>query len=455
MPAVEDLWPPYAPTTAEPWNSRRVVHLHRRAGFAATWAEIERDVSGPPQEAVTRLFEGRTRIDGQPADYESMAGMLTDTAVGSQMDTRLKAAWVYRLLFSPDPLVERLTLVWHNHFATSNRKVQNLPQMREQNDLLRKYARAPFPQLLTAVVHSPAMLVWLDADKNVAEHPNENLARELMELFTLGIGHYSEPDIREAARALTGWKVVSDNFRFDPKRHDAGEKSILGRAKNFDGDDLLELLCQQPATARRVAWRIARTFLADGVADDAARDALATGLREQQLNIGWAVQTVLGSRQFFSEANLGRRVAAPPEYTIGAVRALECFSPPPSTLLLADWMARMGQELYYPPNVGGWPEGRAWLASGAIVARANFATALLAGGLGSASTAIDALLARHKIGSNLEASVDWLAQLLFGGLRQEAVRAVATEAARNADRIGGAHVAAVNILLARPEAELN
>ena len=142
MPSVEDLWAPYAPTTAEPWNVRLAVHLHRRAGFAATWSEIERDVAGPPQEAVTRLLEAPSRVDAQPADYESMTAMLTDTAVGSQMDARLKAAWVYRMLFSPDPLGERLTLVWHNHFATSNRKVQNLPQMRQQNDQLRKYARA-------------------------------------------------------------------------------------------------------------------------------------------------------------------------------------------------------------------------------------------------------------------------------------------------------------------------
>ena len=188
MLSASDYFKPYEPTTAAPWNRRRTVHLHRRAGFAATWAELERDLAGTPQQAVTRLLEGKARLDGVPSDYESIATMLTDAATASQLDRRLKAAWVYRMVFSPDALGERLTLLWHSHFATSNLKVKNLKYMHQQNDLLRRHARAPFGELLAAAVHSPAMLVWLDADKNVAAHPNENLGRELMELFTLGIG---------------------------------------------------------------------------------------------------------------------------------------------------------------------------------------------------------------------------------------------------------------------------
>src|SRR5262245_54535392 len=228
------LLPRYQPSPNAPWNLRRVVHLHRRAGFAATWAELQRDLAADPQDAVTRLLEGRARIDGQPADYATTAKLVTDTAVASLLDRRLKAAWAYRMLYGPDPLGERLVLLWHNHFATSNRKVKNLALMQGQNDLFRQHSRAPFSNLLTAIVHQGAMLVWLDADKNVAGKPNENLARELMELFTLGVGHYSETDVQESARALTGWKVVGDAFRFDPRIHDDKPKTILGTTDNLD-----------------------------------------------------------------------------------------------------------------------------------------------------------------------------------------------------------------------------
>src|SRR5262249_43591899 len=158
-------------------------HLHRRAGFAATWSEIQRDLHGDPQDAITRLLSAQTRLDGQPADYGSTAQVLLDAALASQLDRRVKAAWIYRMLLGPDPLGERLVLTWQNHFATSNRKVKDLNMMQGQNEVLRRLARAPFGELLAAVIHQPAMLVWLDADKNRAGHPNENLSRELMELF--------------------------------------------------------------------------------------------------------------------------------------------------------------------------------------------------------------------------------------------------------------------------------
>ena len=161
-----------------------------------------------------------------------MARTIGDAAVASGNPNRLKAWWLYRMLFSPDPLGERLTLMWHNHFATSNRKVQDLALMREQNDLLRQHARATFGELLHAVVKHPAMLVWLDADANRKGHPNENLARELMELFTLGVGNYTEDDVQAAARALTGWTVVGGRFGFRETRHDDGEKVFLAHRRS-------------------------------------------------------------------------------------------------------------------------------------------------------------------------------------------------------------------------------
>src|SRR6516165_12348775 len=205
-------WAPYKPDDGAPWGLRRVVHLHRRAGFAATWGEIQRDLKDGPGATIDRVLAGKSATEGVPEQFVKTADLLGESAGPSGDPARLKAWWVYRMLFSPDPLAERLTLMWHNHFATSNLKVENLTAMRRQNEIFRKLGRGPFGELLKAVVHDPAMLVWLDAPSNRKGHPNENLARELMELFTLGVGHYTERDVQDAARALTGWSVEEDAF---------------------------------------------------------------------------------------------------------------------------------------------------------------------------------------------------------------------------------------------------
>src|SRR5262245_56694354 len=211
--AVRDPWAVYVPSKEVPWDLRRVVHLHRRAGFGATWQEIQRDLKDGPKASIDRLLQGKARSQGISETFEKDAAALADAAVGSgdavgsEGPERLKGWWVYRMLFGPDPLTERLALMWHSHFATSNLKINDLAAMRRQNELFRKYARAPFADLLNAAVRDPALLLFLDAPDNRKGHPNENLARELMELFTLGIGHYTEQDVKEAARALTGWRV--------------------------------------------------------------------------------------------------------------------------------------------------------------------------------------------------------------------------------------------------------
>ena len=202
--------------------------------------------------------------------------------------------------------------------------------------------RSRFADLLEAAVRDPALLIWLDAPSNHSEHPNENLARELMELFTLGIGHYSETDVKQAARALTGWTSRTKQFVEDPAAHDDGEKMILGRPGKWSGSDLVKMLLENPATSLRLAWRICDTFLGEEAvsANDVA--ALAAGLRQRDLDIAWGVETVLRSEAFFAEANLGRRVLSPVEYVVGAVRALELDDPPPSTVALAAEIALHG-----------------------------------------------------------------------------------------------------------------
>jgi uncharacterized protein (DUF1800 family) len=437
-----------------PWDLRRVVHLHRRAGFAATWAELQRDLKDGPQVCIDRLLGGTFRLDGVPAEFEPTASLLADAAVSSNDAGRLKAWWVYRMLFGPDPLTERLVLLWHNHFATSNVKVENLAFMRRQNELFRKLGRGPFGDLLRAVVHDPAMLVWLDAPSNRKGHPNENLARELMELFSMGVGHYTEADVKEAARALTGWSLEDEAFTEDAARHDAGEKIILGHKGPWKGDDLVRIVLEHPATARRLAGRVCEWFLGEKALGMADVGTLADGLRARNLNMGWAVETVLRSRTFFADENLGNRVLSPVEYVIGAAHALELFEPPSSTLVLAEWCGRLGQDLFYPPNVGGWPGGRSWLTTRALLGRANYAAALVDGQRVGRPGPMDALALAQRHGAKdvvvfytrlllgTEPVPAWRARLTAG------VDAKLTEQAESARRT-------VALILAMPESQLN
>jgi uncharacterized protein (DUF1800 family) len=374
-------WAPYQPTDAAPWNLERVVHLHRRAAFSATWNEIQRDLKDGPEAAVTRLLAGQARLEGTPDDFENLAGIIGQAAADSGSPERLKAWWLYRCLFTPHPLEERLTLLWHNHFATSNLKVDDLRLMKQQNETLRRLAFARFGEMLSAIVRDPALLLWLDAPSNRPGHPNENLARELMELFTLGIGHYTEDDVKEAARALTGWTVRQRQFLLQDKAHDRGPKTILGQRGDFEGEELVRLLREQPATARRLAWRLTSEFCGERVVSDAALGELAAGLRQHDLDIRWGVETILRSELFFAPANIGSRVCDPVSFLVGKLRALECWRQLPSTLVLAEWVSRMGQDLFYPPNVGGWPGGRAWLSTRTVIARTNCMSALVAGSL--------------------------------------------------------------------------
>ncbi len=425
---VMSSWNPYQPTSKQPWDVRRVVHLHRRCVFGPCWAEVDRDLSGDPQAAVTRILEGSCRAVGTPEDFEQLWPLIGQAAVTSDNPGRLKAWWVYRLLFSPDPLGERLTLMWHNHFATSNLKIADLALMRDQNETLRRHARAPFAEIMSAMMRDPALLRWLDAPTNRKGHANENLARELMELFTLGVGHYTEDDVTEAARALTGWTVRDGQFFESSLAHDAGEKSILGETGTFNTDDLLAILLDHPATAERLAWRLTNEFFGEDVVDDTAMRELASGLVEHQLDIGWAVETVLRSEWFFSEANVGTRVCDPVTFLLAPLRAIECWRQTPSTLILAEWLKRFGQDLFYPPNVGGWNGGRTWLTTRTVIARANYADAISAGLLASPPSPPEL----GSIGQDPEQIVSQLAVLTLGESSNDLIARICKDSASQA-----------------------
>jgi uncharacterized protein (DUF1800 family) len=445
--AHTDHWAPYAPDDKVPWNLRRVVHLHRRAGFAATWHELQLDLKAGPAESVGRILAGRAWSARTPDGYNTIATLLADSAVAAGEISRLKASWFYRMLFGPDPLGERLTLLWHDHFATGYAKVQDVALMRRQNETFRAHARSRFADLLNASVREPALLLYLDAQANRKGHANENLARELMELFTLGVGNYSEADVKAAARALTGWTVDDGAFKEAAARHDEGDKTILGQTGKWNGSDLVGILLRQPATAGRIAMKLCRQFFGEGAVSGDAIEALAADLREHELDVGRVVDIVLRSRLFFAEGNLGNRVLGPVEFVTGAARSLSLYEPAPSTLALADWSGRMGQDLFDPPNVGGWRAGRAWIHTRSLIARTNYVSALVSGHNAGRPVGYDptALPREYGFGSNPDAVLTFHHRLLFG-----------TEPSGETRRQhgGGDCTKIVTALLSSPEAQL-
>ncbi|QDT04998.1 hypothetical protein K227x_33960 [Rubripirellula lacrimiformis] len=423
-------WRPYQMVASTPLSLHRVHHLHRRAGFGANWSELQRDMEAGPDATVDRILGVAELVksfdvddsNAEPkvlttsaTDFDSLQQLIGDAAVSSGDINRLKAWWFYRILYSGDPLTERMTLMWHNHFATSNLKVANVAMMKRQNDLLRRHAMGKFGDLLRAVVKDAAMMAWLDAKANRKGKPNENLARELMELFTLGVGHYSETDVKEVARALTGWTVRGGDFEQVAAYHDDGTKQVLGEQGDFDGDDVLAILLKQKPLARRIAVRLCEAFFGEDVITDDALGELASGLRERDLDIGWAVETILRSEAFFADDNIGNRVLDPIQFMVGPLRSLEMLDPPPSTLLLVEWSTKLGQDLFYPPNVFGWPGGRSWLTTRTMIGRANFVSTLCRGDLHRPARplGIEALALKHGYSSEAT-QANFASELLFG-----------------------------------------
>ena len=446
MKTLDPAWSPYIPDDASPWDLRRVAHLHRRAGFAGTWGELQRDLKDGPENSVDRFLAGKVSMHS-PSDFASVANLLGDAAVAANESGRLKAWWFYRMLFGPDPLGEKLTMMWHNHFATSIAKVQDLSAMRRQNETFRKLGRGTFGELLNASVRDPALLIWLDAPANRKGHANENLGRELMELFTLGVGNYTEADVKDAARCLTGWTIEDGKFTEVAAKHDTGEKIVLGKKGALTGSDLVDVLLKHPATAKRLAWRLCDTFCGEKAISPEAMQSLADGLIENKLEIGWAVGTILRSKAFFAEANIGTRIKGPAEFIVGVARALEMFDPAPSTLALADWCGRMGQDLFEPPNVGGWNGGRAWIGARSMITRANFVSALIDGTNAGRSKAHDpAELAKsHGLPTDANGLITFHCRLLLGG---DPTTAMTARLAKGMDR------KMVALLLSAPEYQL-
>ena len=457
MNTVKNPWAPYEPIAADPWDIGKVAHLHRRAGIGATWAEVERDLKVGHAGSVERFLEPpkltsveRNAIDGL------RDGVLN--AVDMQVE-RLKAYWLYRIVFGQEPLREKMTLFWHGLFATSNRKVQNVGRMLAQNELFRRHALGDFRELATANLADQAMLVWLDGAGSRKEKPNENLAREFLELFTLGVGHYTEADIRQAARALTGW--VNDGregdyaapIRFDPVGFDGGVKTFLGRTGPWTAPDIARITLERPAAAEHLARKLYRFFVRDDEepGPELIRP-LANEIRTRDFSIRHALGVILRSRHFYSAEVRRHLIKSPVEWTAGLVHILEIPRARADMVMLASICDRQGQSLFYPPNVKGWDGGRAWISSSTVLARANWAADLVWGNPALAIKPFDAVAWAARNGIALDHAVDRLADLLLQDDIAPEARSLAIDTGRDGqpDRLRKA----LQILLHCPECQL-
>jgi uncharacterized protein (DUF1800 family) len=363
-------WQQFQPDEENLWDQRRAAHLFRRAAFGATATELKESLKKSPSDLVDELLNA-AQPDAFLADMKS----LSDSAIATGNVQQLSAWWVYRMLSTPAQALEKLTLFWHGHFATSAEKVTEPILMLQQNELLRKHAFGDFSQLLLEISRDPAMLVYLDSATNRKAHPNENFAREIMELFCLGEGQYSEADIRELARCFTGWEIRRNEFRFNRFQHDTGTKSILGQTGNFKGEDGIQIVLAQKSTAEFISRKLVKFYVMDDPEPDSSLIApLAALMRDNGMQIRPVVQRILSSNLFFSAASIGRKIRSPVELAIGFLRSLEGSA---NSFELAEHLQLLGQGLLYPPSVKGWDGGRTWINSSTLLGRSNLVRRLI------------------------------------------------------------------------------
>jgi uncharacterized protein (DUF1800 family) len=414
----KQAWAPYAPAANDPWDAAKVGHLYRRAAFGASPADLAAGVADGHAKTLDRVLSGAPESADFARTTEYMASDRSMPA-GTPLP-RLAAWWLDRMLKTAHPLREKLTLFWHNHFATSNAKVQNARFMLGQYRLMHRHALGSFADMLTEMTVDPAMMVWLDTTESTKGKPNENYARELMELFSLGIGNYTEADIREAAKAFTGYEVKDGKGTLNARQHDASEKKVLGRKGKFDGTDVVKVCLDQPACPRFVVRKLYRFLVSetDTPAPDLI-DPLAEQYRASGFDTGKLVSTILRSNLFFSPAAYRSKIKEPVEFATGIVRGLEGTV---GTLPLAEALDGLGQTLFAPPSVKGWDGGPAWLNAQTLLFRNNLALALTSTTDGRFGRRCDpaAALERHGARTDEEVVAFLLGTFLQGGFQPEA-----------------------------------
>lgn len=404
-----------SPIAPADWNRARAAHLLERAGFGGAPDEIDALAQLSPREAVRRLvyFEGAPDVALPPFEesgvfdaaldhFPASRPATTDLARtrGEALGVKVKPAgnrpmqpvvnkffywlrasvletnrvsywWANRMLTSPRPLQERMALFWHGHFATTEEKVRDYRKMLQQLELFEAEGLGNFRTLLVGVAQDPAMLAFLDAGVNVKGAPNENFAREIMELFTMGVGNYTERDIREAARAFTGWNFEGTTFKVDATLHDADDKEVLGRRGNFDGVDVIDVILDHPATPQYLAGKLYRFLVRDDL-DPALKSELARRLKQGNYEIAPFLEMLLLSKDFYAPESMATRIKGPVDLVISTYRKLG-LAEVPGVPDFNDVTGALGQRLLYPPTVAGWAQGRSWITPGLLLERGNFA----------------------------------------------------------------------------------
>lgn len=408
-PSVNDL----TPIDASDWNYQFAAHLLERAGFGGTPEEIQTLASLTPAQAVRRLVyfqniennlppfdhsgihdpglepfpESRPAVTKMAKDKGEALGIKVKAGgdrplqpIVDQFFYWLRASvletqrvgywWASRMLTTRRPLEEKMALFFHGHFAVNEAKVRDYRKTLGQLELFHKYGTDNFRTLLVAVAQDPAMLSFLDAGVNVKGSPNENFAREIMELFTMGVGNYSEKDIREGARAFTGWNYVDLNFVVNKDQHDDTPKTFLGETGRFDGVDVINIILKQPVTSRFIAGKLYRYFVRQEL-DPQVQDKLGAVLRSNDYKIQPLLETIFLSRDFYSPASVGTQIKSPVQLAVSTFKKLGLTEVPgvPDFNIAT---GSLGQRLFSPPTVAGWSEGRSWITPGLLLERGNF-----------------------------------------------------------------------------------
>jgi uncharacterized protein (DUF1800 family) len=438
---AQTAWEPWSPAADDRWDVAKVAHLHRRAGFGATWKQLEADAARTPAEVVRGLIDAAEPAG--PADDDPVAEVI---AAGSEA-RRLASWWLLRMVRGGSPVRERLTLFWHGHFATSAAKVEQTRLMLAQYRTLRELGLGEFGALARAISCDPAMLVWLDCRESRKAKPNENFARELMELFCLGLGQYTEQDIRQLARCFTGSEIRYGQFRFNSFQHDRGEKQFLGAAGSYDREQAVDVVVKHPPTARFLVRKLVQFYVADDLPADSPLIArLAEWYREQNLHTGKLLARILASRIFFSAEARGARICGPVELAVGLMRN---FGLEANMDELASELVAIGQLPFYPPSVAGWDGGTKWINAQTLTGRANLVARLMRGSAGRLPGA-SGLGAKDDVASLVEGAVGWLLAVRPPGAVMKQLESIA---AGSRDR-SGRLVRLVSALATLPEFHL-
>jgi len=382
------------------WNDQTAAHLLNRAAFGGTPGEIEAarkkglaamvrelvDVNGaaadvpPPMWAHPRNIRAqRMEIKAAKDQGQNFQERAREVRImESENILDLRRWWLERMMTGSAPLLEKMTLFWHGHFATSVQKVKDAYWMWLQNDTLRRNALGNFATLVKRISHDPAMMIYLDLQQSRKEHPNENWARELMELFTVGIGNYSEQDIRESARAFTGYRVdmTTQQFRFVPMQQDHGPKNFMGRTGALNGDEIIDILVNKPACAQFIGRKLWRFFVEDEPSAQIV-DAIASSIRAHNYEVRPVLREIFSSAEFYSDRVRRTQIKSPIQYLIQTSKLLATRLPSP--IVAQNAMRQMGQILFAPPNVKGWDGGKAWISTSTLLFRYNFASYLING----------------------------------------------------------------------------